>query len=368
LERIAASATDSTLARDALWQAAEFHEKAGSSATAQKTYERFLLLNPKPLAPALEARDRLARIARDSGNSARELALMKEIFSADQNGGAERSERSRYLGAHAALALAEPLAQAYRQIALKEPLQKQLKLKKARMQEALAAYAVASDYGVADVVSAATFHSATVYRDFGKALMTSERPKKLKKLELEQYNVMLEEQAFPFEEKATALHQANARLATQGIYDAWVRSSFDALRELQPVRWGKSERVEEAGLSPTLAELEQAAQQTPQQSGVLNRLALAYRRNGQFPQARAAYQRAIALAPLDAATWLNLGVLNDLYLGEPKRAQQLFEQFLALTPTGDAVVARWLAELKTRKPEPVTSTAAISGDGAKEKP
>ena len=106
------------------------------------------------------------------------------------------------------------------------------------------AYAVAADYGVADVSTAATFRIATVYRDFGKALMVSERPKKLTRVELEQYNVLLEEQAFPFEEKATELHEVNARRAATGVYDKWVQSSFDALRELRPVRYGKVERSE----------------------------------------------------------------------------------------------------------------------------
>ncbi len=109
------------------------------------------------------------------------------------------------------------------------------------MELALKAYSVAADYGVADVTTAATYRIATVYRDFGKALMSSERPKKLTKPELEQYNVMLEEQAFPFEEKATALHELNAHRAATGVYDKWVKSSFEALRELRPVRYGKTE-------------------------------------------------------------------------------------------------------------------------------
>ena len=104
---------------------------------------------------------------------------------------------------------------------------------------------IESHYGVADVTTAATFRIATVYRDFGKALMSSERPKKLSKVEREQYDVLLEEQAFPFEEKATEYHEVNARRAANGIYDKWVKSSFDALRELRPVRYGKNERGEE---------------------------------------------------------------------------------------------------------------------------
>ncbi|HEX4511036.1 MAG TPA: hypothetical protein VH328_13185, partial [Burkholderiaceae bacterium] len=142
----------------------------------------------------------------------------------------------------AAIALAQPADDDYRKVQLVEPLARQLKLKKAKMEDALKAYAVASDYGVADVTTAATYHVASLYQDFAHALNVSERPKKLSKLELEQYDVMLEEQAYPFEEKAIELHTANARRASQGVWDDWVRKSYAALRELQPVRWGKTER------------------------------------------------------------------------------------------------------------------------------
>jgi tetratricopeptide (TPR) repeat protein len=244
LERISASTKDPKVARDALWQAGEYHEKAGSHAAAGSAYERYLAQYPQPLDSAEEARYRLAQIAKAQGNATREAALMKEILQADQSGGSARTDRTRYLGATAALALAEPVAEAFRKVALTEPLQKQLKLKKARMEDSLKAYTVAADYGVADVTTAATYRIATLYRDFGKALMASERPKKLSKVELEQYNVLLEEQAFPFEEKATELHELNAHRAASGIYDQWVQKSFEALRELRPVRYGKNERSE----------------------------------------------------------------------------------------------------------------------------
>ena len=105
-------------------------------------------------------------------------------------------------------------------------------------------YAVAANYGVAEVTTAATFRTGATYQDFGRSLMTSERPKKLSKAELEQYNVLLEEQAFPFEEKAIELHEVNARRAAEGLYDPWIKQSFGALAELRPVRYGKAERSE----------------------------------------------------------------------------------------------------------------------------
>ncbi len=244
LERIAASSADSQAARAALWQAAELYEKGGARVPAAKAYTLYLAQNPQPLEPAVEARHRLARIAKAEGNAAREFALMQEIFQADQSGGTARTARTRTLGATAALALAEPAFEAYRKVALVEPLARQLKLKKARLEDVLKAYAVASEYGVAEVSTAATFHVAALYQDFGGALMSSERPKKLSKAEREQYDVLLEEQAFPFEEKAIALHELNARRASEGLYDQWVQASFSALRELRPVRYAKSERSE----------------------------------------------------------------------------------------------------------------------------
>ncbi|MCW7538583.1 tetratricopeptide repeat protein [Aquabacterium sp. A7-Y] len=248
-ERLAAETKDPQQARAALWQVAELHEKAagksgGSRAAAAKAYERYLQQHPQPLEPAVEARFRLARLARADGNTPRELAWMKELFQADQRGGGARTDRTRFLGATAALALAEPSFEAYRKVALVEPLTRQLKLKKARMEETLKAYGVAADYGVAEVTTAATFHIAALYQDFGRAMLGSQRPKGLSKAEREQYDVLLEEQAYPFEEKATELHEVNARRAAAGLYDEWVRRSFAALAQLRPVRYGKSERSE----------------------------------------------------------------------------------------------------------------------------
>jgi TolA-binding protein len=245
-ERIAAARKDPQMARDALWQAAELYEKAGAREPATGAYERYIKQYPEPLEAAVEARYRLARFARQDRNGARELAWMKEILQADQGGGRGRTDRTRYLGASAALALAAPVYDEYQKVALVEPLKKQLKSKKSRMEEALKAYGVAAEYGVADVATEATYRIAELYHDFGRALLASQRPKGLSKDELEQYDVMLEEQAYPFEEKSIELHEVNARHSADGIYDEWVRKSYVALSELRPVRYAKTERSEVA--------------------------------------------------------------------------------------------------------------------------
>jgi TolA-binding protein len=241
-ERMAGANKDPQLARAGLWQAAEMYEKAGARPQAIRTYERYIRQFPDPLEPALEARFRIATVMRDEGNAARSLTLMREIQRAGAQAGAARTDRTRYLGGMATLALAEPAVEEYRKVRLVEPLRQNLRVKKARMETALKAYAAASDSGVAEVVTAATFHTAELYRDFGKAMMESQRPRGLKKDELEQYNVLLEEQAFPFEEKAIELHELNAQRAASGVWDRWVRDSYAALAKLRPGRYAKSER------------------------------------------------------------------------------------------------------------------------------
>lgn len=186
----------------------------------------------------------MAQIAKKDGDARREMALMNDIYRADLAGGNARTNRTRYLGAMASLALVAPAYEAYRKIQLVEPLARSLKLKKAKMDEVLKAYSAAANSGVADAATAATYHIAAIYQDFSKALLNSQRPKKLSKLELEQYNLMLEEQADPFNEKSTELHEINIRRTADGIYDEWVKKSYTALKELRPVRYGKSEKSE----------------------------------------------------------------------------------------------------------------------------
>ena len=107
------------------------------------------------------------------------------------------------------------------------------------------AYRDAVDYRVAEVTTAATYEMAELYRTLGRDLMKSERPKKLSVDEREQYDLLLEEQAFPFEEQAISMHEINAARAREGIYDDAVRKSYTALAEMKPGRYGKTEQVQD---------------------------------------------------------------------------------------------------------------------------
>jgi len=97
------------------------------------------------------------------------------------------------------------------------------------------------EYEIADVTAAATFYMAETYLDFSRALTESERPADLQPADLQEYELSLEEEAFPFEEKAIAVHEKNLELMQAGVFNAWTEKSFGKLVELMPARYAKNE-------------------------------------------------------------------------------------------------------------------------------
>jgi tetratricopeptide (TPR) repeat protein len=243
-ERIALSPGESRdIQREANLQAADLYAKAGNTPKAVGMLERFVSTYPSPVADSIEARQKLADFAGAAGQTDKQRYWQREIISADRNAGAGRTDRTQYLAAKAQLALAAPTRDEFRNISLVLPLKASLAKKKKAMEAALSAYKAATDYRVAEVTTLATFEIAELYRKLGQDIMKSERPKKLPAEQLEEYNSLLEEQAYPFEEQAIATHEINTRRVRDSVYDEGVKKSFAALAELNPGRFGKTEMM-----------------------------------------------------------------------------------------------------------------------------
>ena len=242
--RIADSETDPLLQREAAWTAANLYQRAGQDRKAITAYTRFVEKFPSPVEQAMEARVQLVSLHEKAGDIANQRYWQQEIVAADLAAGTQRSDRTRYLAAHARLALAAVDLDKYRTVKLIEPLQKNLAAKKDLMKLTITGLTEAAAYKVADVTTQATFLTGELYADFSKALMQSERPSNLNVEELEQYNILLEEQAYPFEEKAIEVHETNTQRIASGVYDHWTRRSMASLAELVPVRYAKKEEAE----------------------------------------------------------------------------------------------------------------------------
>jgi TolA-binding protein len=244
-EKIAsAPASSDEVRREALWKASELYKESATVASEERVLVDIVERYPNPLSESIEARFRLLEIAEANGNSALRTQRLEDLVYVDATAGSQRSDRTRYLAAKASLELAEPIRRSFVVMKVKQPLADSMKLKKSLMEDVLEAYGRAAAYGVAEVTTAATFRLGEAYQQFSRDLMESERPGSLDEMALEQYDMLLEEQTFPFEEKAIELYQANAARAADGVYDQWVRKSFDALAGLMPARYAKMEQSE----------------------------------------------------------------------------------------------------------------------------
>lgn len=240
-ERIESETRDPELRSAALQMAGELYLEAKEDDRALAVLRRYLGHFPRPLDLALETRLKIAGVLKARNDQAAYQEELQRIVSADASGGRERTDRTRYLAATSLLSLSEPVYERYAQIKLSKPFEDNLKKKKAALKAVKDAMETILGYEVSETSAAATYYLAEMYFDFGRALMESERPDDLNAAEKEQYELALEEQAFPFEERAIDVHQKNSDFVTLGIWNRWVEKSYVRLAKLVPAKYAKFE-------------------------------------------------------------------------------------------------------------------------------
>ncbi len=243
LMRLAKDSQNDTETRLAAnYQAIDIYREEKNPGSLLDSYVYLIDAQPLPIDENIAAREEIAGIYQEMGSESQYLAWVKSIIDVDTQAGASATPRSRTAAARATLMFAKQAWQPFAEVRLQEPLQQTLKLKKQRMETLLDQLSRASSYNIAEVTTAVTYQVAAAYAEMADSLMTSERPDGLNADELEQYEFLLEEQAFPFEEQAIEVHETNVNRLDEGLYDAWMRQSFAALAQLMPGRYQKVEK------------------------------------------------------------------------------------------------------------------------------
>lgn len=230
--------------RDLMWRAAELYEESGQPDRAIGIYKNYVKAYPYPLERSMELRHKIAESYRAKNDTRNLHVWLNEIVRADAQAKSRSNARSKYLAATASLELIEPLNRSYKKAKLTVPLKTSLQKKKKLMQQSIDAYSRAMNYQVEEVTTEATFQIAEIYLDFARSLMSSQRPKGLDEEQLEEYELLLEEQAYPFEEKAIDIHLTNFKRIPRGTYDEPTKKSLEALGELMPFRFAKVESAD----------------------------------------------------------------------------------------------------------------------------
>lgn len=277
LQQMADEQADAGLAQQAQWQAAQAFQASGRTATARDAYVRYLqrfgtATTVEQHELAQEARWQLALMAEQSPapqppQSSRKKAVKqstpstmprtaadwwRDIVARD---GLHPSDRSRYLAAQSQLKLGLAEQHEFSQVRLTHPLKRSLQQKRQRLLAAKQHFEASSRYGIASVHTQALYQLAELYRQLASDLLQSERPTGLDEMALEQYNLLLEEQAYPFEEQAISVYQSLTALTAaeqsgdtsrKVRYDDAIKAAYARLAELLPAQYQKTESYAEA--------------------------------------------------------------------------------------------------------------------------
>lgn len=94
-----------------------------------------------------------------------------------------------------------------------------------------------------------------------------------------------------------------------------------------------------------------------------NLLGLLYRESGRFEEARRAYESALEIDANYADAHLNLAILNDLYLQRLETALAHYERYRQIEGGEDAMLERWIADLRQRLAAPRDGAADAVSPG-----
>ncbi|HET7203165.1 MAG TPA: tetratricopeptide repeat protein [Steroidobacteraceae bacterium] len=240
-DRIATESEDPALRGEALLVAGDLYEQSKDTARALASYGRYVAEFPRPVEAAVDTRQKMASLHKATGDDASYYGELAAIVRADAEAGADRTGRTRSIAARSALILAEKTYAEFAAVRLLQPFETSLQVKQRLMTSLTEALDALVEYEIAEVTAAATFYMAETYANFSRSLVDSQRPADLQAADREEYEMALEEEAFPFEEKAIGVHEKNLELLQAGVFNPWTEKSLGRLAELMPGRYAKVE-------------------------------------------------------------------------------------------------------------------------------
>ncbi|WP_144392696.1 tetratricopeptide repeat protein [Pleionea sediminis] len=240
-EQLSKNDKDEEVKRNSLFLSASMYRKNKNYDTAIKLFRKYARTYEQPFDVRMEARFNLADLYEKTDEKSKQLFWLRRIIEGDAKGGNQRTERSRWLGAWANIKYGDYFAFEFKRKRLTLPLAKSLPRKNEAMRDAVQRYQQAADYGILEFVTMSSVKMAGLYQQLVKELKRAPVPSGLSTEEKSAYRGIIEEQAAPLMDTVVELHQGNINRAWEGEYDKWIEKSYQAMKELRPARYAKSE-------------------------------------------------------------------------------------------------------------------------------
>lgn len=223
----------SQFASKSLFSAARCYESYEDYDKARTSYDEYLRTYREDPDRFLEAAFKKGEIAFNQRNYSLALRDFEFVISAFQAFVSQERDVEKYIPANAQFLIGEILFDSFRNIQLRQPLERSLKRKRSKFEQVIKAYTDAAKYKVADWTTASSYKIGLTFESFANTLLDSPRPARLNRSELVNYNQKLWESVLPFKKKALNTYQANVRQAMQNsLNNQWVTESKKRMEAL----------------------------------------------------------------------------------------------------------------------------------------
>ncbi|UCF30627.1 MAG: tetratricopeptide repeat protein [bacterium] len=146
--------------------------------------------------------------------------------------------------ANAQLRISQESFSRYQSVKIGPPVEETVAAKRELLQEVIRNFVAAGAFRVAEVSTAANYYIGRALEHFKDEILSSPRPEELTGDLLEEYDLLLQEMAYPFEEKALEAYRVNIERAVEfEILDPWIEKSYHRMAELAPWAYLREEKL-----------------------------------------------------------------------------------------------------------------------------
>lgn len=242
--------------------------------------------------------------------------------------------------ARARIKLAEGKTAVFLKQPIEQPFEKSLKIKESLMKEILDDYKYVIASKVAELLPESFYRMGLVFEGFRDALLSSERPADLSKKELEDYNFLLEEKAYPLEEQAVKAYEASLTASVEYGGNELIQKDIERLSMLRPAAYKRE--FDSGSLVPLFIprglnykdsskkELLESLKSGRQMFETYDALGALFIEEGSLASAAEAYKNAIMTGGL-ARSMINLGSIYQMQ-GKEELALKYYKDAEAIEP------------------------------------
>lgn len=159
----------------------------------------------------------------------------------------KKSEDNQVLTTFAARSqqrIAERSFSIYSDYHIAPPIDATVVRKREMLQIVIRDFVAAGNYRTAEVITASNYFIGRALELFKEDILSSPKPEGLSSAELEEYELQLQEMAFPFEIKALEAYRVNIQRSVKlELLDPWIERTFERMADLAPWSYQRNESI-----------------------------------------------------------------------------------------------------------------------------